>query len=78
MHHKLKKGKGTRQTFYIDKLKGTAYLNAACVPRKCIDIDGKALTHFSWVEFKNGILNLVSHRWYRLDGSIAYEESLLT
>ena len=78
MHHKLKKGKGNRKTFFIDKIRNTAYLNAACVPRKIMDEDGEKLTHFSWVEFSDGKLIHVSHRWYRNNSSVAYEELLFS
>ena len=74
-HHDLKRGQGKRITFIKD-LWGTAYLNAACVPRRGKSALGEYLSHFSWVEFKNNHLNHVSHRWYRQDSSLAYEEIL--
>ncbi|WP_342626385.1 MULTISPECIES: TIGR04168 family protein [unclassified Prochlorococcus] len=77
MHHELRRGRGIRDTFYIDSTRGIAYLNAACVPRKGIDSNGTLLTHFSWVEFFNGKLMHASHRWYRDDFSLAYKEDLL-
>ncbi len=76
MHHNLKRGSGKRQTCIVDKKYKTIYLNAACVPRKILDISGNTLTHFSWVEFLNGKIVHVSHRWYRSDLSIANEEIL--
>ena len=76
MHHALKRTQGTRKTFFQDRW-GTAYLNAACVPRRGIDSVGRTLCHFCWVEFNNGNLSLVTHRWYLPDGSIAYQETLL-
>ncbi len=76
MHHALKRGKGIRQTFYIDKKKGTAYINAACVPRRGVDESGNELCHFSWVEFSNLKLIHASHRWYKKDASIAFKEIL--
>ncbi len=76
-HHELKNNAGVRKTFARDQW-GTAYLNTAAVPRSGYDSNGNLLTHFSWVEFKNGVLNDVSHRWYREDGSIAYNEQLYT
>ena len=76
-HHYLKRGKGKRITFIKD-VWGTAYLNAACVPRRGKDLTGEDLCHFSWVEFKNNQLSHVSHRWFRNDASLAYEEVLLS
>ena len=76
MHHQLKRGKGTRQTFVIDQKRGTAYLNAACVPRRGVDELGNELCHFSWVEFSNRNLIHASHRWYKNDSSLAYQENL--
>ncbi len=75
-HHHLKKGKGIRRTFVQDRF-GTVYLNAACVPRKVYDSSGIPLCHLSWVEFLQTNLQFVSHRWFRPDGTIAYEEILL-
>ncbi len=77
MHHQLKRGKGIRQSFYNDKKRSIAYLNAAVVPRKGLDENGNLLSHFSWVEFKDGSLSYVSHRWFRNDASLVYEEILL-
>ena len=76
-HHDLKRGHGKRITFVRD-LWGTAYLNAACVPRKGKSSQDEYLHHFSWVEFYNNCLNHVSHRWYRSDASLAYEETLFS
>ncbi len=76
MHHELKRGRGTRQTFYHDLRRRTAYLNAACVPRRGIDALGDELCHFSWVEFSNRELIHASHRWYKNDSSIAFQETL--
>ncbi len=76
MHHQLKRGTGSRCTFFEDRW-GTVYLNAACVPRRGITQSGESLCHFSWVEFVHGQLNHVSHRWYRADTSIAYKQNLL-
>ncbi len=75
MHHSLRRGMGDRKTFFRDKF-GTGYLNAACVPRTGIDKSGDLLCHFSWVQFCNAKINHISHRWYRRDASIAYEEKL--
>ncbi len=75
MHHKLKRGKGFRKTFYQDHF-GTVFLNAAIVPRKIVNETGDVLRHFSWVKFSNGQLIQASHRWFRADGSIANEEIL--
>ncbi len=76
MHHSIKGSTRTRCTFLEDQW-GTSYLNAACVPRRGSDSSGKELAHFSWVEFVNGNLNHVSHRWFNSDFSIAYEQTLL-
>ena len=75
-HHFLKRSKGKRITFAHD-VWGTAYLNAACVPRKGKDLSGQSLTHFSWVEFEGNKLVHVSHRWYKDNFSLAYKENLL-
>ena len=75
MHHSLRGGRGERITFHRDRF-GTAYLNAACVPRTGCDEAGDTLIHFSWVEFEDRHLILVSHRWFHLDGTLAYEQSL--
>ena len=76
-HHQLRiGGNRTRKTFAKD-IWGTAYLNAACVPRRGIDSSGENLCHFSWVEFSSGKLTHVSHRWFRKNSSIAYQEILL-
>ena len=76
MHHHLKRGKGIRNTFKIDKKRSIAYLNTASVPRKGVDVNEKLVSHFSWVEFNDGELTHVSHRWYCSDASIAYQEDL--
>ena len=77
MHHSLKGGSRTRTSFFEDRL-GTVYLNAACVPRRSIDSEGRNVTHLSWVEFVNGCLTYVSHRWFHNDASIASESILLS
>ena len=75
-HHQLRiGGNRTRKTFARD-IWGTSYLNAACVPRRGLDSTGQNLCHFSWVEFTKASLSHVSHRWFRKDASIAYEEIL--
>ncbi len=76
MHHRLKGRRGERTTFHQDRF-GTAYVNAACVPRSGIDETGRTLIHFTWAEFENRHLSLVSHRWYHLSGLLAYEQTLL-
>ena len=55
---------------------GTAYLNAACLPRCKSDINGNTLFNFSWVEFSDGLLCHASHRWFNSDASVAYQEDL--
>ena len=76
MHHCLRGGKEERLTFHRDRY-GTAYVNAACVPRSGSDESGQTLIHFTWVEFEGRHLSLVSHRWFHLDGTLAYEQTLL-
>ena len=76
MHHHLKRGKGVRNTFMMDEKRSIAYLNAASVPRKGVDVNEKLISHFSWVEFNDGMLTHVSHRWFCPDASIAYQEDL--
>lgn len=76
MHHRLKGRRGERRTFVQDR-GGTVFLNAACVPRRGLDADGRCLCHWSWVEFEQGKLLHVSHRWYLPDGTLAYAETLL-
>jgi uncharacterized protein (TIGR04168 family) len=75
MHHRLKRGAGERRSFAMDRA-GTAYLNAACVPRHLVDASGVPLRHFSWVELDAAGLELAAHRWYDLEGRLRYEESL--
>ncbi|MFY8148642.1 MAG: TIGR04168 family protein, partial [Prochlorococcaceae cyanobacterium] len=75
MHHTLRRGQGERLSFCRDRA-GTAYLNAACVPRHGLDAHGRALRHFSWVEFEGHTLVSASHRWYGLGGALLYEQRL--
>ncbi|MFM7674207.1 MAG: TIGR04168 family protein [Synechococcus sp.] len=75
MHHTLRRGQGERLSFCRDRA-GTAYLNAACVPRHGLDAQGRALRHFSWVELEGGELAAASHRWYGLEGGLLYEQRL--
>ncbi len=75
MHHALRRGRGERRSFLIDR-RGTAYLNAACVPRHATDTGGRELRHLAWVELEAGQLRLVSQRWYGLDGRLLYEQRL--
>jgi uncharacterized protein (TIGR04168 family) len=76
MHHQLRRGSGERRSFQTDR-HGTAYLNAACVPRHGIDGDGRHLRHFAWVELEGHGLRSVSHRWYAPDGRLLYEQVLV-
>jgi uncharacterized protein (TIGR04168 family) len=76
MHHQLRRGSGERRSFQTDR-HGTAYLNAACVPRHGIDDDGRHLRHFAWVELEGHALSRVSHRWYAPDGRLLYEQALV-
>lgn len=75
MHHQLRRGQGERISFLRDR-HGTAYLNAASVPRHGTDDQGRRVRHFSWAELDgDGLLN-ASHRWYGLDGRLLYEQRL--
>ena len=76
MHHSLKSGSRSRSTFIKDRW-GTVYLNAASVPRYVKDSDGHTLRHLSWVEFIDGKLTYVAHKWFRKDASLAGEQILL-
>ena len=75
MHHRLKRGQGERQSFCRDR-SGTTYLNTACVPRHGEDPQGRALRPFSWVEFADGVLQEVSHRWFSHGGTLPYRQTL--
>jgi len=75
MHNRLKRNQGLRKMFKIDK-KGTAYLNAAIVPRYKNNEEGELLVNFSWVEFTDNKISHVSHRWYSELGKICEEEIL--
>ena len=75
MHHTLRRGQGERITFLRDR-RGTAYLNAACVPRHGVDQRGQQLRHFSWIQLSSDGLQRASHRWYGLDGALLYEQLL--
>ncbi len=76
MHHQLKRNSGKRETFLKDKY-GTIYLNTACVPRRTIDSNGQIITHFSCVEFSDGIINYVAHEWLYINGQVSYKNILL-
>ncbi len=75
MHHQLRQTNKLRTTLVVDSF-GTKYLNAACVPRIFKDENGNTLFHFSWIEFNGSELVYISHRWFKDDSSIAYEEIL--
>ena len=75
MHNHLKRNQGFREMFKIDN-KGTAYLNSAIVPRYKNDKNGELVVNFSWVEFIDGKLQHVSHRWYLESGKISEEQIL--
>ncbi|MCT0198663.1 TIGR04168 family protein [Synechococcus sp. CS-1325] len=76
MHHQLRRGRGERRSFVVDR-RGTAYLNAACVPRHGMDAQGRQLRHFSWVELDGHRLVHASHRWYSPQGRLLYEQTLV-
>ncbi|APD47244.1 MULTISPECIES: TIGR04168 family protein [Synechococcaceae] len=76
MHHRLMRGSGERRSFLVDR-RGTAYLNAACVPRHGIDGEGRELRHFSWAELDGHRLVHASHRWYSPEGRLLYEQTLV-
>ena len=75
MHHQLKRGSGLR-TSLLRNRRGTAFVNAACVPRSGVNDQGETLLHWSWAEFSGPRLTALSHRWYRADGTLAYQERL--
>ncbi|MGB1621848.1 MAG: TIGR04168 family protein [Synechococcus sp.] len=75
MHHALKRGSGVRRSLLCNR-QGTAFLNAACVPRCGINADGVSLMHLSWAEFSGPHLRCVAHRWYSPDGVIRHQEQL--
>jgi uncharacterized protein (TIGR04168 family) len=78
MHHALKRGKGERRSFAVDRC-GTVYLNAAFVPRHGRDLAGQELRHFTWVELDaapSGPVLRASHRWHGLDGQLLYEDAV--
>jgi len=75
MHHRLKRGQGDRLSFCRDRA-GTAYLNTAFVPRHSTDDRGRSLRHLSWVVFRDGVLDEVSHRWYSPEGELLYRQLL--
>ena len=76
MHNRLKRNKGLRKMFEIDK-EGTAYLNSAIVPRYKTNSKGELFVNFSWVEFVENKLAHISHRWYSELGEVSEEEILL-
>ena len=76
MHHQLRRGRGERRSYLVDR-RGTAYLNAACVPRHGMDGQGRQLRHFSWAELDGHRLVHASHRWYSPQGQLLYEQSLV-
>ena len=75
MHHLLKRNQGYRKMFKLDK-RGTAYLNAAVVPRYKYGLDGNLSVNFSWVEFNKNKLIYVSQRWYSEEGELKDEKIL--
>ena len=74
-HNQLKRNLGLRKMFLIDK-RGTAYLNCAVVPRYLKNETGKVLTTFSWIEFENSKLSIISQRWYDKFGELISEDKL--
>ena len=76
MHNVLSRNLGSREMFQIDR-NGTAYLNSAIVPRFKYSKQGKSLSNFSWVEFEDGKLKHISHRWYYDDGKLKEQQILL-
>ena len=75
MLFRSRRQQGERVSFCRDR-RGTAYLNAACVPRHGDDQRGRPLRHFSWIHLSAAGLERASHRWYGLDGELLYEEVL--
>ena len=50
---------------------GRAVLNGESGASRC-----DTLRHFSWVVFRDGELQHISHRWYGIDGALHYEQTL--
>ncbi len=75
MHKKLNRNLGDRDLFFIDK-KGTAYLNAAIVPRYKKNKEDNLIINFSWIIFKNGKIKEISQRWYTEEGVLDDSEIL--
>ena len=74
MHHRLKGRQGERRTYVRDR-RHVSQCSVRAAPR--LDSEGRTLCHWSWVEFDQGELVHVSHRWFLPDGSVAYAETLL-
>ena len=75
MHHQLKRGHGLRRSLLQDR-HGTAFVNAACVPRCGLDGKDQPVLHLSWAEFDGRRLTHVSHRWYTPEAVLVHQESL--
>ena len=75
MHHQLKRGAGLRRSLLQDRY-GTAFVNAACVPRSGLDGQNRPVLHLSWAEFEGPRLTHLSHRWYAPDSKLLHQESL--
>ena len=75
MHHQLKRGHGLRRSLLQDR-HGTAFVNAACVPRCGLDGRDQPVLHLSWAEFDGRRLTHVSHRWYTPEAVLVHQESL--
>ena len=72
-HNQLKRNQGLRKMFVVDK-KGTAYLNCAVVPRYKKTENNEIIINFSWIEFQDNKLKLISQRWYTESGDIFSED----
>ena len=75
MHHRLKRGPGQRQAFLQDRY-GTAYLNAAAVPRHHHDNDGCPLRHFAMVQLDSSQVLRVSQCWFDAEATVRQEQCL--
>ncbi|TGG94599.1 MAG: TIGR04168 family protein [Aphanocapsa feldmannii 277cV] len=75
MHHRLRHAARQRISFVRDHC-GTAYLNAAAVPRHCHHPRHGELRHFAWAELYGDLLISASQRWYGRRGTLVYCEEL--
>lgn len=73
MHHRLMRGSGQRRAFLQDRY-GTAYLNAAAVPRHQRDRDGRPLRHFALVQLDGNQVLHVSQCWFDAEAAVRHQQ----